>query len=292
MAGGNIARRASEQAAKNVGAVRPTDINLTGVGGAAFDPRTGEVDFTSDPRQAQNLQMLQALTAAQGAGAGGAVPDVTRFAGQAADTSSQLLQEAGGFDPLAAAEERFSRLRGVLERGRDDQRASTEERLFRQGRLDSTGRGQGASVIGELESGFAREDALALDRQFQQAEQARQAALSGGLQAGAAGTTAQQSLFQQTLQGIPVQEQVATAPVRAALASQSLASNEAARRAAASSALSGHNQVVAANGSGGGGFASALGGIAGAGIGGYLTAGSPAGISAGATLGSNLGSFL
>lgn len=290
MAGGNIARRASESAAKSVGAVRPTDLSITGVGGASFDPRTGQVSLTGDPRQMENLRMLQALGAGQGAGAGELTPGVTGFGREAFRTSTDLLRDAAGFDPLAAAEERFGRLRSVLERGREQQRQSTEERLFRQGRLDSTGRGQGSEVIGELERGFAAEDVALLDRMFGEAEQARQQAIAQGLQAGASGTTAQQSQFQQALQAAGAQEQVATAPVRVALASQTIAQNEAARRAAAAGALAGHNTAVAANGGGGGGFGSVAGGIVGGGLG-FLAGGIP-GAQAGATIGSNLGSFL
>ena len=286
MAGPNIARGASERAAKSViSAVTPGAAYLPGVGGVTYDPATGAPTVTADPAQQQQLRMLQELGLSQGEQAGALAPGVTQFGEQALDTSSRLLAEAGGFDPLAAAEARYSRLRSVLEPQRERDLSSLEARLFRQGRLDSTG---GAVQLGEREAAVAREDAMLLDRMFGEAEQARQAALSGGLQAGASGTTVQQSGFQQALQAQPAAEQVALSPYRFAGVLSGLATDEVSRRAAGAGALAGHN--VSMQQTAQGGLGSAALGLVGAGVGGYF--GGARGAQAGATLGSNLGSFL
>lgn len=285
MPGPNISRGASERAAKALVQVRPGDAVLPGVGGVTFDPVTGAPTITQDPNQTANLRMFQELGAGQGGQAAALTPGVTGFGQEALDTSSRLLAEAGGFDPLAAAEQRYQRLRSVLEPQRERDLSSLEARLFRQGRLDSTG---GALQLGEREAALAREDAMLLDRSFQEAEQARQAALAGGLQAGAAGTTVQQSGFQQALQAQQAQEQAALSPYRFAGVLSGLASDEVSRRAAAASALQGHNVSMAQTAQGGAG--SAILGVAG-GLAGAYFGGAP-GAQAGATLGSNLGSFL
>lgn len=291
MAGPNIARGAQERAAKSVAAVRPTDLTVAGLGGAAFDPATGQVTLTQDPRMQANMRMLDVLGKQQGGGAGALAGEVTGYGQQALGTAERLLSEAGGFDPLAAAEQRFQRLQSVLQPERERRQQALESRLFKQGRLDSTGGYRGQA---DLEAALAREDAMLLDRQFQEAEQARQAALTGGLQAGAGGTTAQQSQFQQFLQALGAQGDVAAAPLRVAGVSQDIAASEAARRAAASGAIGNFNTTMA--GTAQGGFGAALGGIVG-GIGGamaapYLGIDAETGARAGSTLGGNLGSFL
>jgi hypothetical protein len=235
--------------------------------------------------------MLGALGEAQAAGAQELVPGVTGFGQRAFQTAQEQLGAAAGFDPLAAAEERFGRLQAVLGQQRERQRGSLESRLLAQGRLSGT---SGDILQGELERGFAAEDAALLERAFGESEQAQARAIQQGLQAGAAGTTAQQSQFQQFLQGVPVAEQAGLAPVRLAGALSGLATDEVNRRAAAAGALGAHNvsmQQTAQAGLGGtiGGI---VGGVGGAVAAPYLGLDPKTGAQAGATLGGNLGSFL
>jgi len=288
MSGPNFARGAQERAAKSVAQVQPTDIQVGGVGGVTFDPTTGQVTTTQAPERAAALAQFPQLQAQLGAGATQLAPGVTGF-GQAAQQSSEaLIRGATAFDPLQAAEERFARMQEALAPTRGRHEAALQEQLFRQGRLDS---GIGAQQTAEQQAEFRLADLQALNELYGTAGAEQRAQLTAGLQAGAAGTTAQQSQFQQFLQGLQGQEQAATAPLRLAGASQGLAASEAARRSAAAGAIGNFNVAMAEGGSGSG-IGSAIGGVVGGLGAGYLTGWNPAAMSAGATAGSNLGSFL
>jgi len=282
---GGIARQAAEDAAKRVGQVQ-TGSYAGPLGTVSFDPTTGVANVTPSGNQRFQQQTLGFAGNNLAAGVRQLEPGAQQFGQQAFDTSQQLLQQAGAFDPLGEAEKRFQRLQAALQPGRKEQQDVLQEQLFRQGRLDS---GQGARLEAQQQAAFRLADVQALNDMYGQAQQAQQQAIQQGLQAGAAGTTAQQSQSALLGQTLSQQEQIAAQPFRIAGMLQDISANEVARRAAAAGALT-QNNAVTGQVSGGGGAGAALGGLAGAAIGGYF--GGPAGASTGATVGSNLGSFL
>ncbi|NIV28779.1 MAG: hypothetical protein GWN58_04470 [Anaerolineae bacterium] len=174
--GGNIARRAGEEAAK---AIRfdPLDVGVEGLGDVTFGMKQdkrgqvlGDVGFQLTPEQQAQVAALQAGAVPAITGAGALSPGVLG-AGQAGlAQAQQALAGLGAFDPMAAAEERFGRLDEILQRRRDVDRSALESRLLAQGRLESTA---GARQMGEFEAGIERERAQLLDRQFGEAQAAQ-----------------------------------------------------------------------------------------------------------------------
>jgi len=126
------------------GGVNPFDIT-TAAGQGAFNPATGKIEGQLSPE-------LQGIfdTGLSTAGAFGSGLEQTGQ--QARDLSSGFLQQAGEFDPFAAAQTQFDRLDAILEPGRKSARTGTAAGLLSTGRLGGTaGNEVQATVEGEIE---------------------------------------------------------------------------------------------------------------------------------------------
>lgn len=106
------ARLAGERAA-GMAAFRMPSVQ-TGFGGAQYDPVTGQLTTSLDPRFAAQSQALL---------------------GQATGAFGQM----GTFDPNLMAAEQFRRMEDILAPERERARQAQESRLFAQGRLGATG---------------------------------------------------------------------------------------------------------------------------------------------------------
>lgn len=280
-------KKMGEAAAKGVGTAAPFEgINVGSLGQVTTDASGRPSVAQVDPRVVQNQNLL--FNAARDAGVASselAVP-TAGFSRQALSTGEGLLADIAGFDPLGQAEKRFSRLSGILEGKRDKTRAATEERLFRQGRLDS---GFGASQIGEMEEGFANADASLLDRLFMEGEAAQNNALNTASNVGNTGASVGGGLFGELVQGTSAAQGFDQGLLQVLGASGDIGTRFGNREISRSNAINNFNESAAAGG-GGGGTMGALGTLAGAGIG-FATAGPGGGIE-GATAGAKLGGSL
>lgn len=248
MAGPNLARGAQERAAKAV-SFDPQGLFAPGLGGVSYDPVTGAARLQQTAAQQQQQAMLQGLFGQAGAGAQALTPGAQQFGQQAFGAAGGLFQQAQAMDPLDLAEQRFSRLQSVLGPQRERQREGLESRLFAQGRLDSTG---GNLLGGQLEQGFAAEDAALLDRMFSEAQGAQAQQFGQALQAGQAGLTTQGGLFGQLGQGVQAQQQVSAPLLQLLGLSTDVAGAQTQAQLAKAQALGNFNATMAAAPSTGG----------------------------------------
>jgi hypothetical protein len=285
--GGNIARRAGEEAAKSI-QFTPEDIAVEGLGGVSFEgnKKNGLTGISFDPSAVQQEQIgafgANVMPAVQGAGA---LTGGVTGAGQQGLTQAQAaLAALGEFDPLAAAEERFTRLDNLLAERRMTDRSALESRLLQQGRLDSTA---GARQLAEYEAGIERERAQMLDRQFGEAQAAQTAlAQRAGMLTGI-GTGAGQYLTGQAISNLQGGQAVIDPMFRMAQLSGDLEGMSLQAQQARAGAISGHNQIAGASGGGsmlgglmtgaltaaGTAFGGPMGAMAGQALGGMLTSG-------------------
>jgi hypothetical protein len=193
MGGVNIDKGRERSAQEAIG-FQGTDVRLGGVGGVQFDPTSGRATGTAEGPNTGIAQLL----AQQGQGVLSASnpEQVAALGNQQVQTGASMLDQASSFDPLDAAETRFNRLQSILQKGRARTRDSAESRLLAQGRLGGEG---GARQLEGLEGTFQEQDALLLDRQFGEAQQAQRGGIADALAVGGAGTGTQAALADQGL---------------------------------------------------------------------------------------------
>lgn len=283
-----LIKRGGEQAAKAVGTgpqFAPVQVGM--LGGVTVDPRTGQPTLRQDPRtQAIQSDVTGLLGELRGGTAGGAgrIGEVGR---EQLDIGQGMLAAVQDFDPLNLAEQRFDRLSGVLGKSRDKQRAELEERMFRQGRLDS---GVSHGLTAELEGQFGREDAQLLDQLLSSAEQSRRDEISAATGVSGEGARMQGGLMAQLVGGAGVPQQLDAGLLQALGASQGISQVGLNQQIARNQAIQGHNQIMAAKDGGGGGIGAGIGAVAGGALG--FFGGGPAGALTGAQAGAAVGGGL
>lgn len=191
MAGVNIDKNAQRQAGRAID-FQGVNTDIGGIGSVVFGPDNQPTVTAGGPLTGIAAGLTGTGQQFQRFGEQLA-PGTADFGQRQLDTSRTLSDEVAGFNPLDAAETRFNRLQSILERGRNRQRDSAESRLLAQGRLGGEG---GARQLEGLEQGFADVDAQLLDRQFQQAEQARRGGIADALATGRAGAETGRGLIQ------------------------------------------------------------------------------------------------
>lgn len=279
-------KREAERAAKQVGTTAPfEDLNLGTLGQVSIGP-DGRPVVGQDPRIAAQQQQLLSLAGRGGGFAAGLQEGTAGFAQDALSAGRGLLADTAGFDPLNAAEERFSRLQSVLDPQRNRQREQLESRLLSQGRLDST---TGNVLGGELERGFSATDANLLNQLFLEGEQAQSNARAQAIGLGQSGAQLGGGLFGQLQAG----GQSAQALDQGLL--QSLGASQAVGGAFGNQDIARANAINAFNASGvagrdGGGTLGAIGTLGGAALGAYFGR-SPEAVAAGAQAGGSLGNL-
>jgi hypothetical protein len=282
--GGNIARRAGEDAAKSI-RFAPPDLSVGGLGEVSFDTsKAGISGVTTQltPEQQAQQAAFGGLVDPAVTGVGGLSAGVLG-AGQAGlEQAQSALSAFGAFDPMQAAAERFGRLDEIMQERRMQDRSALESRLLAQGRLDSTA---GARQLSEFEAGIERERAQMLERQFGEAQTAQANLANIAANLTGLGQGAQQQLLGVGTAGVQGQQLVADPLFRQLALSGELGALSTQAQQARASAISGHNQIAA--GAGGG---SILGGLAT----GALTAaggafGGPLGAAAGRAVGGLFG---
>jgi len=280
--GGNQARRAGEQAAKNI-SFTPQALNLAGVGSVGVN-QVGD-NFGLDlqlPGQVRDIQNTlfggadPALSAA-----GGLVGPAAANAQSLFGAGGQALSSLGSFDPLTAASDQFKRLEGILNPIRERETAGLEARLARQGILGGT---SGINRLGERSAAIERERQMALLNQFQAAQQAQGNLAGLGVGLTQAGQGIGDSLFGRGVQSAQAGQQLSGPLLQLLGQSANIGQASTAADIAKSNAITGFNQQQA--GSGGGGLGGALSGLAGGALGSFL---GPAGTAAGAALGGLFG---
>lgn len=196
--GADETRKAAEAAAT---ATLPFSGEVAGLGGVQFDAEGRTFDVTQAPEQQETAGLLQ--QAVRQALAGGAGTGATQ-------AGEQLLQQAGGLNLEQRAQQRFDQLNQLQEQGRSERQAALEQRLFRQGRLDSTG---GSRQIREAARGeeLARGQLAAQSRDVALAEQ--QGLLGSALQALQVGGGLGAQQLQQGIQAAGARQGALTAPL-------------------------------------------------------------------------------
>jgi len=256
----------------------PSDLNVQDLGDVRFGP---DGSLTAALNADQLAQRTTFGNLFRGAGAG--VDQLTQgqvdFGRGALDESQRLLRSSAAIDPLDQAETRFNRLQGILERGRGQTRDAAEERLFRQGRLDS---GFGAQQLGELEQGFENADTQLLDRLVTSSEDQRRGRLSDALQAGQAGQGISAGLVGRLSTSVAGQGQISDRLLRLLSTSSSLAGRRTAGQVARVTGRTDANLANAEVGGDGGRLLNIGKGVVGGGISGFLSGGVPGAFAGGA----------
>jgi len=278
-----LIKRGGEEAAKAVGtgdAFAPVDLGM--LGRVVLGP-DGRPQAMGNPANRKIQSDVTGLLNQLGLATQNVPGEIGSAASDQLSMGRGMLSDVSGFNPLDLAEERFGRLQGILSRQRDNQRAGLEERLYSQGRLDSTGRGSGAELQSELESGFAREDAMLLDQLLSSAEQSRRDEIGLGSQLLGEGSRLGGGLMAQLTQSAAVPGQLDAGLLQALTASGGIGQAELNQAIARSNAIQGHNQVMASRD--GGGLMSTLAPIAGAAVGSFA---GPIGTAVGGKVAKNL----
>jgi len=286
MGGVNIDKTMEERAQRAIG-FEGTNLSFGDIGSVRFDPTTGAAEGTV---RGPNKGIADALAREGRAGlleGANLRPDVAALGEQQVKTGADLLSTVANFDPMAAAETRFNRLQGILDKSRNRTRDSAESRLLAQGRLGGEG---GARQLEGLEAAFAEEDARLLDSQFGEAEAAARGGIADALAIGGAGAGLQGQLSDQGFRGTGAAAEVNQLGSSNLLAllqqGGNLGSLETQAEIAKSNAASNYNANLIGKKGGGGGFGSALGTLAGGIIG---SMGGPIGTSIGASIGGKIG---
>ena len=282
MAGINIDKGRERRAQEEIG-FSGAPVDVAGLGGVTFGGGGAQVSpAVSNIQHALQTGGVDALRAAQPGQAA-----ATALGEQQVGSGADLLRAATEFDPLNAAEARFNRLQGILERGRGRTRDSAESRLLAQGRLGGEG---GARQLEGLEASFAEQDAQLLDAQFGQAEQARRGGIADALAVGGAGTASNRALTDQGFRftaGAGDVEQARQSNLLNLLnAGTGIGQAELQAQIAKSTAASNLNRNLIGKGGSGGGLGSALGALGGGVLG---SIGGPIGTSIGSRIGGMIG---
>ncbi len=175
------------------GGVNPFS-QTSSVGTTGLNPATGEVVGNLDPA-------LQGIFD-QGVGQAGAFQNQVPTAGrQASELGAGFLEQAGEFDPFAAAQTQFDRLDAILEPGRSKARSGTASGLLSTGRLGGTA---GNDVQAQVEGEIEQQRQQLLGQQFTGAQQVQDSLVNRGTNLGAFGLqqqAGQQALGQGALAG-------------------------------------------------------------------------------------------
>lgn len=192
-------------AAASAQATLPFSGSVEGLGGVTFDPGSREFTTTQSAQAQEQGTLFQNLFSQIGQ---------QGLAGEGATQFGQnLIGQLGGFDIDTAAQERFAALDELQEQGRAERQAALEQRLFRQGRLDSTG---GARQLqGQAEAEERARNLLAVESRTG-ALQEQQGLLSNALAAITGGSAATGGVLGQLAAAQAGQQQAAAAPLQAA----------------------------------------------------------------------------
>lgn len=198
MGGPNIIKRQSHDAAMNLwntgqsGGYGPASLSIGGMG--TLDWSGGQPTYTPGQTQQDLSNLYSGLFKNVSSGLDQMGGYASQFGGNAMGASQGLFDQLNSFDPVQAAQDRFSQLQEIIAPQQAGQRTAQQAQLLRQGRLGGT---SGNAHEAQLAAAQHAADVQLANDLYGQAEQTQRNMLSDALQAGGVGAQQYSGLFNQ-----------------------------------------------------------------------------------------------
>ena len=259
MAGANIIRKQSEQAAMDIynRDYSPTGIGISGVGNLSW---LGDRPmWQGAPGMAQTGDVYSGLFRGLSGDVAGLRDVPVEFARRAQAASGSLFDQLNQFDPIESARSRFGELQSIIAPQQAAAREAQQAQLLRQGRLGGT---SGDAREAALAAAQSAQDIQLANQLYGEAEQSQRNMLADAMAAGQTAAGQYGGLFSQLGQAqagqqAAVQGQLGPFAQLVAL-SQSIPNQRLQQDIARSQAINAYNTAIAGSSGASGGMFSQL----------------------------------